>query len=330
MFEIILRNNKAFKCEPESTILAAAKQAGLVLEHSCLNARCRSCKVKISQGEVVNEQEEFVLSQDEIKDGFVLSCNAKPISNIKLDIEDLGDVELHESTVLPTKINAIETIGADIIKLVLRLPPSSNFKFLPGQYVNIIKGDIKRSYSIANTPREDNKIEFYIRKYNNGLMSDYFFTKAKINDLLRIEGPLGTFFYRKNESIKDIIFLATGTGIAPVKAILEEFNKNPEYYVNKKIWLFWGGRYKKDIFFNPQFKLKNFRFTPVLSRENEDWQGSKGYIQDILRLNQDIDFQNAVVYACGSNAMIGSAKKLLIANNLKEHNFYSDAFVSSN
>ncbi|WP_339916184.1 FAD-binding oxidoreductase [Yeosuana marina] len=329
MFEVQLKNEKIFSCDSETNILAAAEQAGLILEHSCLNARCRSCKVKVLEGEVVNEQEEFVLSHDEIKDGFVLSCNAKPISNIKLDIEDLGDVKFHKSTVLPAKIDVIETIGADILRLILRLPPSSKFKFLPGQYVNIIKGDIKRSYSIANIPREDNKIEFYIRKYDKGLMSEYFFSKAKVNDLLRLEGPLGTFFYRKNESIKDIIFLATGTGIAPVKAILEEFNEHPEYINDKNIWLFWGGRYQKDIFFNPEINLKNFIFTPVLSRENKEWQGEKGYVQDVL-LRQDIDFENAVVYACGSNNMILSAKKLLIKNNLKEHNFYSDAFVSSN
>ncbi|ULC59744.1 FAD-binding oxidoreductase [Flaviramulus sp. BrNp1-15] len=329
MFEVQLKNGKVFSCDSETNILAASEQAGLILEHSCLNARCRSCKVKVLEGEVVNEQEEFVLSKDEIKDGFVLSCNAKPISNIKLDIEDLGDVNFHKSTVLPAKIDVIETIGADILRLILRLPPSSKFKFLPGQYVNIIKGDIKRSYSIANIPRKDKKIEFYIRKHNRGLMSDYFFSKAKINDLLRLEGPLGTFFYRKNDSIKDIIFLATGTGIAPVKAILEEFNEDPEYLNDKNIWLFWGGRYQKDIFFNPEFNLKNFIFTPVLSRENEDWQGEKGYVQDIL-LRQEIDFENAVVYACGSNNMILSAKILLIKNNLKENNFYSDAFVSSN
>lgn len=329
MFEVQLKNGKVFSCDSETNILTAAKQAGFILEHSCLNARCRSCKVKVLQGEVVREQEEFVLSDEEIKEGFVLSCNAKPISNIKLDIEDLGGVKLQKSTVLSAKIDVIETIEADILRLVLRLPPSSKFKFLPGQYVNLIKGDIKRSYSIANFPREDNKIEFYIRKYNGGLMSDYFFSKARSNDLLRLEGPLGTFFYRNNESIKDIIFLATGTGIAPVKAILEGFNEDSKYLNDKNIWLFWGGRYQRDIFFNPKFNLKNFIFTPVLSRENKEWQGEKGYVQDIL-LKQGIDFKNAVVYACGSNNMIISAKQLLIENNLIESNFYSDAFVSSN
>lgn len=329
MFEVRLINNKVFKCDSESTIFSAAKKAGLVLEHSCLSARCRSCIVKVLEGEVVNIEDELVLSEEERNTGYVLSCNAKPISNIKLDIEDLGDIVLSKSSVFPSKIDSIERINDDVIKLVLRLPPNNNFKFIAGQYINIIKNNVKRSYSIANNPRFDNKIEFYIKKYKGGVMSDYLFYKALENDLLRLEGPLGTFFYRKSDSVKNIIFLATGTGIAPVKAILEQFSQNPDHYKDKKIWLFWGGRFKEDIFFNPIYKEINFMFIPVLSRKNENWDGEKGYVQDIL-IKQNIDFENAQVYACGSNDMIISAKKLLIKNNLKAHNFYSDAFVTSN
>lgn len=329
MFEISLRNSKKFKCDSETTILSAAIKADLVLEHSCLSARCRSCMVKVIEGSVENVQEELVLSKEERINGYVLSCNAKPISNIKLDIEDLGDVMLSKPSVFPSKIESLQKITNDVIRVILRLPPTSNFKFLAGQYVNIIKGNIKRSYSIANTFRDDNKIEFYIKKYETGLMSDYFFSKATENDLLRLEGPLGTFFYRNKISIKNIIFLATGTGIAPVKALLEQFNQTPETYAHKKIWLFWGAKYESDIFLNLSYDEINFTFIPVLSRENENWQGEIGYVQDVL-ITKNLDLLNSQVYACGSNDMILSAKKLLIENNLKEHNFYSDAFVSSN
>ena len=150
MFEISLRNNKTFKCDSESTILTAAKLAGLTLEHGCLSARCRSCIVKVVEGEVVNLQDEVVLSKEERDGGYVLSCNSKPLSDIKLDIEDLGDLVLSESSIFPSKIDTIEKVKEDVIKLVLRLPPTSNFKFLAGQYVNIIKDNIKRSYSIGN------------------------------------------------------------------------------------------------------------------------------------------------------------------------------------
>jgi len=328
MYQISLKNNKFFQCNKDTTILNAAKKAGIVLEHSCLSARCRSCVVKVLEGDSNEVQEELVLSDEEKEQGYILSCNTKPCSDIKLDIEDLGDIVLYEPRTLPSKIDSIEKITNDVIKVVLRLPPTSNFKYIAGQYVNIIKGNIKRSYSIANSGRIENKVEFYIKKYKNGLLSNYWFSEAKENDLLRLEGPLGTFFYRKSK-LKDIIFLATGTGIAPVKAILEQFNQTPELFANKKIWLVWGGRFLKDIFWNPNIENIDLKFLPVLSRLNNDWKGEIGYVQDVV-LKQKINLEKVQVYACGSINMITSAKELLIKNGLPTNHFHSDAFVSSN
>lgn len=327
MFLISLKNNKKFQCDKETTILNAAKNAGIVLEHSCLSARCRSCVVKVLEGKTINIQEEFVLSEKEKKQGYILSCNVKPLSNIKLDLEDIGNIVLIEPRTLPCKIDSIKKINDDVLKVIFRLPPNSNYNFISGQYVNIIKGNIKRSYSIANNIKSNGELEFYIKKYENGLMSHYWFDEAKENDLLRLEGPLGTFFYR--DSLKEnIILLATGTGIAPIRAILEQLNQNPKNYINKKIWLIWGGRYEQDIFWKPKFSEINFKFIPVLSRENKKWKGEIGYVQNIV-LKQKINLKNAQVYACGSINMIKTAKELLTKNSLPKEQFYSDAFVSS-
>jgi CDP-4-dehydro-6-deoxyglucose reductase len=159
-------------------------------------------------------------------------------------------------------------------------------------------------------------------------MSEYFFKKAKINDLLRLEGPLGTFFYRES-NFKNIVFLATGTGVAPVKSILEGLDKSHEQYYNKNLWVIVGARYQEDLFWKPIFKNLNIKYIPVLSRQDNNWHGEKGYVQDIV-LNQQIDLENAQVYACGSNDMINSAKELFFKNKLKENNFFSDAFVQTN
>lgn len=326
MFKISLKNNKSFLCSSDSTIFEAAKKAGIVLEHSCLSARCRSCIVKVKEGKTVNEHEEFILSEAEKNEGYRLSCNIKPLSNLKLDIDDLG-ILLNEVKTLACKIDVIEKVSADIIKVILRLPPSSNFTFIPGQYINIIKGAIKRSYSIANNSKNDSKIELIIKKYESGLMSNYWFEEAKKNDLLRLEGPLGTFFYRASEA-EDIIFLATGTGIAPVKAILEQIKENQIIINEKRIWVIWGGRFLSDLFWVPNLVMDNFKFIPVLSRPDENWEGLTGYVQDIL-LGQLNSLENAQVYACGSNDMIMSSKVLLANYGLPENNFYSDAFVSS-
>ncbi|MBP2833873.1 2Fe-2S iron-sulfur cluster binding domain-containing protein [Aquimarina sp. U1-2] len=325
MFEIRLRNNKTFVCDESSTIFEAAKKEGIVLEHSCLSARCRSCIVKVLDGETKDVQEDLVLSSDEREEGYILSCNSKALSNINLDIEDMGDMILPKSRTLPAKISKVVQVSSTVIKVVLRLPPNSNFQFIPGQYVNIIKGNIRRSYSIANGSNNGG-IEFLIKNYENGLMSKYWFQEAKENDLLRIEGPLGTFFY-KESNFKNIVFLATGTGIAPVKAILEKFSNHPELIENKRVIIIWGGRYEEDLFWKPQCQ-EDLEFIPVLSRQKE-WFGKKGYVQDIL-LEELSDLTDAQVYACGSNDMIESSQKLLMQHGLPKNNFYSDAFVCSN
>jgi CDP-4-dehydro-6-deoxyglucose reductase len=328
MFLIKLKNNKTFTCDKDATIFEAAKKNNIVLEHSCLSSRCRSCLVKVLSGKTINTEEEIVLTEQDKNENFVLSCNAKPLSDIELDIEDLGEITLFEKKIIPSKISVIEKLTDDVIKVVLRLPPNSNFNFNSGQYVNIIKGNITRSYSIANCSDHKNQLEFFIKKYTNGLMSAYFFKEAKINDLLRLEGPIGTFFLR-DSSFKNIIFLATGTGVAPIKSILEGLDKSYEQYQNKNFWVIVGARYQDDLFWKPNLKNLDIKYIPVLSRPENDWNGAKGYVQDIV-LNKKIDLVNSQVYACGSNNMIKSAKELFIKNNLKENNFFSDAFVQTN
>ena len=328
MFKITLKNKKSFLCDSDTTIFDAAKKNNIVLEHSCLNARCSSCIVKVISGSTINIEEELVLTEEDKNENFVLSCNAKPLSDLELDLEDLGEIKLFDKKIIPSKISVIEKLTDDVIKVVLRLPPNSNFNFNSGQYVNIIKGNLTRSYSIANCSNHKNQLEFFIKKYTNGLMSDYFFKEAKINDLLRLEGPIGTFFLR-DSSFKNIIFLATGTGIAPIKSILERLDKSHEQFQNKNFWVIVGARYQDDLFWEPNLKNLNIKYIPVLSRPENDWNGAKGYVQDIV-LKQQIDLENTQVYACGSNDMINSAKELFFKNNLKENNFFSDAFVQTN
>lgn len=330
MFEISLNNNKKFFCDKDSTIFDAAKKAGITLEHSCLSARCRSCAVKVISGKTINVEDELVLSSDEREQNFVLSCNAKPISDLYLDVEDLGDIVLYDKKIVPAKINSIEKITKDVLKVILRLPPNANFKFIPGQYVNLIKGNLTRSYSLANKSINNNQLEFYIKKYENGLMSKYWFEESKVNDLLRVEGPLGSFFVRESDC-NDIIFLATGTGVAPVKAILENIYDNPEQFKGKKFWIVVGARHKEDLFWEPILNKDKIdvNYIPVLSRANSNWKGEHGYVQDII-MKQNINLEKAQVYACGSNEMIESSRKILIENSLKSNQFFSDAFICTN
>lgn len=328
MFKIELKNSKSFICSGDQTIFEAAKIAGLILEHSCLSARCKSCMAKVVEGETIEIGEDLVLSRIDKQKGYILTCNTKPLSDVLLNIDDIDNVDLTHPKTVPSKIDTLEFVNKDVVKLVLRTPPNSSIDFLSGQYVNIIMGSIKRSYSLAAARRSDHKLEFFIKNYKGGVMSNYLFESAKINDVLRLEGPLGTFFYRHSKS-KNIVFLATGTGIAPVKSILDQFDGNPDLVANKNIWVLWGARHEEDLFWAPKYQNIKLHFIPVLSRINPNWEGATGYVQNVLQ-EHEIDLSDTQVYACGSNDMINSAFKLLAEKGLPENQFYSDAFVSSN
>jgi CDP-4-dehydro-6-deoxyglucose reductase len=271
-----------------------------------------------------------VLSKEEKSEKWILSCNAFPQSDLTLEIEGLTGIEIFEKKIIPAKINFINKITDSIIEVGLRLPPNSNFEYNAGQYVNIFKGNIKRSYSIANPFKQNGLLTFFIKKYENGLMSNYWFELAKENDLLRIEGPLGSFFLRQNHK-ENIIFLATGTGIAPIKAILENLIKSEALSQDNIFWLFVGARYENDLFWDPKDLgvFNNINYIPVLSGAEEEWEGERGYVQNIV-IKKNIPLANSQVYACGSNAMIESSKKILIDNGLNKLYFFSDAFVQSN
>ena len=329
MFEIRLKNNKTFTCDSNTTIFEAAKSAGIFLEHSCLTARCRSCVVKVADGATKDKLDDLVLSVDEKAQDFALSCNAIPTTDLLLDVEDLGNITLYDKKIVPAKIQSIQKLTKDVIKVSLRLPPNANFKYNSGQYVNLIKGNLKKSYSVANAFKEKASLEFFIKKYENGLMSQYWFEEAKENDLLRMEGPLGSFFLRES-NYENIIFLATGTGIAPIKAILENIQASPLDFKDKQFFVFVGARYKEDVFWEPNLdKDVTITYIPVLSRQKEDWSGEQGYVQDAV-LRHHIDLEHVQVYACGSNEMIQAAKEVFIKNKLSESNFFSDAFVATN
>lgn len=328
MFQIELKNNKVYQCSEEHTIFEAAKTAGIQLEHSCLSARCRSCKAKVVKGTTKSVHDSNVLTESEKREGYILTCNSIPLSDIQLNIVDIDNGTVIPSKKVPAKIDGIIPLTVDVIKLILRIPPTANFEFHPGQYINLEYKGIKRSYSIANHKVSEDKIEFFIKNYSGGKLSHYFFNEAKVNDLIRMEGPFGTFFYRKTKK-DNILFLATGTGIAPVKSILESFNEDILNFKDKQIWIFWGGREEQEFYWNPMNVNFNIHFIPVLSRPGNSENYEIGYVQNIV-INKNIDLKNSTVYACGSNKMIEDSFELLIKYGLDEKDFYSDAFVVSN
>jgi CDP-4-dehydro-6-deoxyglucose reductase len=282
----------------------------------------------VLQGETTALQIEIGLTDAEKSQGWILSCVRTAQTDITLEVEDLGNVVLHPSKTLPCRISSIDRLAPDVVRIMLRLPPTADFRSIPGQYIDVIgPGGVRRSYSLANADTADKTLELHIRAVDGGVMSDYWFNKAKANDLLRFNGPLGTFFLRDLDQLH-LVFLATGTGIAPVKAMLESLTHIAPEQTPQSVTVFWGGRTTEDLYFDPQAIPAGHRFAPVLSRAAEGWTGISGYVQNALLATQP-DLARTAVYACGSDAMIRSAKASLLAAGLPDNRFFADAFVPS-
>ena len=317
--------NKRFKGVDDKTILDAALQTGLVFEYSCKSGQCGVCKTTLLSGEVVEVQEQLSLTLQDKANQKILTCCCAPKTDILIDAEDLSALHGIETKTLPARINAIKRHTTEIIEVTLRLPPTANFKFLEGQYLDILWNSLRRSYSIASTANQK-EVTLLIKRFENGKMSDYWFNQAKENDLLRIEGPKGTFFLR--DSSMPLIFLATGTGIAPIMSILNSLEESDDFQQQQSIMIYWGNRYPEEFIWQPRFKKLDVTFVKVCSKPNPDWDGEKGYVQDVV-LEKQPGLVEFAVYACGSNAMIQSSKEQFIKSGLPENQFYSDAFVQS-
>jgi CDP-4-dehydro-6-deoxyglucose reductase, E3 len=304
---------KRFDALPDQTLLAAAQAAGVPFPYSCRTGRCSSCKCRVLAGATVALLPETGLSAPQQAEGWVLGCVRTARTNIDIEVEDLGGIVLPPVKTVPCRIHTLEKLAADVLRVTLRLPPTAPFNWLPGQYVDVLGPEgVRRSYSLANAPAAGVLPELHIRAVDGGAFSRYWFGAAKVGDLLRLNGPLGTCFLR---------------GSAPLKAMLESLPGLPDDQRPAAVQLFWGGRQPADLYWTPPHQ-DGLDYTPVLSRPGPDWQGATGYVQ-AAALRAITEWHNATVYACGSEAMIGQARLRLVKAGLPERQFHADAFVCS-
>lgn len=329
MPNIVLANQRQFVADSSVSLLDAARAQGITLEYSCRTGRCGICKAPVLSGEtVVLRPESEGLTPNDAARGIVLTCCRAAVSDVVLDVEPLDRLADIAIRTMPSRIVSLERVSADIIRVMLKTPPASPLRFVPGQYVDVIAQDVRRSYSLANAPRADGLLELIIRRYPGGVLSEYWFERAQPNDLIRIEGPFGTFFLR-DASPTHIVFLATGTGIAPVKALLEELAADPVRAARHRLSVFWGNRSSDSFCWDPIALGLDIGMHHLLSGDDAGWRGTRGYVQEAA-VRHGIDPGDTVVYACGSSAMIASARDIMLALGLPPRRFFSDAFVSSN
>lgn len=311
--------------DSEKTILENFKIAGYTVTHSCMIGRCSECKVKVVKGITDMPINQEALTEQEISQGYCLSCISKPKSDLILEDINLIDCDLPDVKILPAKIDEIRFLSEEVVKINLRTPPTNSLEFLAGQYINLIHRNLKRSYSIASSP-SNKKIELIIKKHSHGRFSNYLFNEAKVNDLIRIEGPKGTYIL---PSVKEeyILFVSTGTGIAPNLSILNYILEN-NLIKPENITLIHGQRYLKEHVYDLKKLFPKIKIIEAISRE-EASGFFHGYVQNTIE-DLNLNLSQTQVFTCGNTNMITDVKNKLLELGLKASNFKSEIFIPSN
>ena len=323
-------SGRTFSVEDDENILTAALRQGLNLPYGCRDGHCGSCKARLSKGEVhyPNHLTE-ALSPEEHIAGIALLCQAKPLSDITLEahLVDSGD----EITVkkLPCRVQSKKLLTHDVMELTLKLPVTERLQFLSGQYIEILLPDgRRRSFSLANPPHDDQLLVLHIRHVDGGEFTDYVFNQLEEKTILRIEGPLGGFYLRE-DSHRPMIFMAGGTGFAPIKSLMEHCIAEK---TNRPIHFYWGVRAKRDLYGQElanQWARQHahITYTPVLSEpaKSDAWQGRTGYVHQAI-VDDFPDLNAYDVYACGPPAMVAAGKQAFLSHGLSEAQFFADPF----
>ena len=328
--------NRSFTVEVEEAILPAAMRQGVGLPYGCRDGACGSCKSRLVEGRVIHGAHQLkALPLAEEAAGWILTCCARPQTDCVVEARSVPGAGEHPVLKLPSRVITIAKPAPDVAVLRLQLPANQNLQYRAGQYVEFILRDgARRSYSMANAPANLGSppaIELHLRHMPGGKFTDHVFTAMKERDILRMEGPFGSFFLRE-DSAKPIILLASGTGFAPIKAILEQMQLkgNPRPAV-----LYWGCRRKADLYQHDwcvemAAQMPSLRYVPVLSEPapEDDWQGRTGFVHQAVMADWP-DLSGHQVYACGAPLMVEAAQRDFVERcGLPADEFYADSFTS--
>ncbi len=331
-------SGRQFFAAPGQTVLEAALAAGVTLPYSCKNGACSTCKGKVVNGDIhQGPHQPNTLTADEARAGFALFCCATPESDLVLEARVVQGVDGIEVRKIPVRIQHLEPLAHDVMLVRLQLPANQRIVFNAGQYLEfILRSGARRSYSMASPPHIEGVVELHVRHMPGGLFTDSLFgatePPVKVRDIMRCEMPLGSFFLRE-DSEKPIIMLASGTGFAPVKAMVEHMQ---HIGIHRPVRLYWGGRRPRDLYLDAlarewQATIADFHYTPVVSDAlaEDGWQGRTGFVHQAV-IDDLPDLAGHQVYACGAPAMVAAARHdFATFCGLPDDEFFADAFTSA-
>jgi CDP-4-dehydro-6-deoxyglucose reductase len=343
-FKVIVQpSGRTFDVDAGEAILPAAIRQGIGMPYGCKDGACGSCKCKKLEGTVVHGVHQAkALSAEEEAEGYILTCCGVPHSDVVIYSKQVTDESAFPVRKMPSRVLSIERRSHDVAVLRMQLPANDTMRFHAGQYVEFILRDgARRSYSMANAPHRLMQetapgtsapiIELHIRHMPGGKFTDHVFSAMKEKEILRVEGPYGSFYLRE-DSDKPIVFLASGTGFAPIKAVIEHLQFKGS---RRPATLYWGGRRPADLYLDDwvQGKLAempNLKYVPVISNAlpEDNWTGRTGFVHKAV-MEDFPDLSGHQVYACGAPIVVDSAREQYSAQcKLPPEEFYADAFTT--
>ncbi|WP_138466647.1 2Fe-2S iron-sulfur cluster-binding protein [Poseidonocella sp. HB161398] len=321
----VVETGQGFEVEPGETLLAAALRAGLRLPADCKSGFCGACRLRVVEGEVFHPEDLPGLAEEERLCGFALGCQARALTRLSIEAE-LLPFDLPEPAICEAVVLRRETPAPGLTRLWLSLPGAAAFR--PGQYVNILMEDgAKRPFSIATLPGR-NEIELQIRGIPGGRFTEGRLPALVPGDRLSLEMPQG-IFHLHPEDFRPVVFAATGTGIAPVAALLAELAQEPEEA--PPVSVYWGMREEGELYLLEELAalgagIDGFELVPVLSRPGPDWQGRHGHVQQAV-LEDLPDLAEHALYLCGNANMVAQARRLFLAAGASANHIYADSFT---
>jgi CDP-4-dehydro-6-deoxyglucose reductase len=313
-----------------ATVLEAALDAGFNLPYGCQNGACGACKGKVLEGEVDHGlAQDSALPPEDRAAGMALFCCAKPLSDLSIEVREVSAARDIPVKILPCRVQKLERVADDVMVISLKLPANERLQFLAGQYIEFLLPEGKRrAFSLASAPHADELLEIHVRRIPGGNFTEHVFTTMKQKDIMRIEGPLGSFFLRE-ESDKPIILIAGGTGFAPLKGLVEHAL---HIGLTRPIQFYWGAKDRAGLYMHALAERwatehAHITYTPVLSEPaaGDAWTGRTGLVHEAA-LADHADVAAYQVYACGAPAMCETARTDFTARGLPKEEFFADVF----
>ena len=329
----ILPSGRTFAVEPGEAMLSAGIRQGIGLPYGCKDGACGSCKCKKIEGTVVHGlHQSKALSAEEEANGYVLTCCGVPHSDVVLESRQVSAAGAFPIRKMPARVSSLTRVSHDVMLIGLQLPANDPFVYHAGQYVEFILRDgSRRSYSMANARHNGPGVELHVRYMPGGKFTEHVFGTMKEKEIQRIEGPFGSFYLRE-DSDKPMVLLASGTGFAPIKALIEHMQFQG---ITRPATLYWGGRRPLDLYMDAWVREKmrempNLHYVPVVSDATAEdaWTGRTGFVHKAV-LEDIPDLSGYQVYACGAPIVVDSAR-LAYSDlaGLPEEEYYADSFIT--